>query len=200
VDLTPGALLNRLQRGVVYAPEKASQALQNFFKESTLVALRELALRQTAHELDVRQTEDRVNDTSPASDSSEKILVFITPDPSSIAIIRRARRVADYLHAECIAAAVQKPGEMARMSSDRRFALERNLGFARNLHIETHMLEGEDAARTLVDFARDRKITHVFVARAKEKSRLLKRPIVSEIVRQAEDMQVTLVAERRFMP
>lgn len=49
VDLTPRALLNRLERGVVYPPEKARLALENFFKESTLVALREMALRQTAH-------------------------------------------------------------------------------------------------------------------------------------------------------
>jgi len=40
--------MNRLERGVVYPPEKAQRALQNFFKESTLVALREIALRQTA--------------------------------------------------------------------------------------------------------------------------------------------------------
>ena len=36
VDLTPRALLHRLQRGVVYKPEKAESALQNFFRESTL--------------------------------------------------------------------------------------------------------------------------------------------------------------------
>ena len=55
VDLTPRALINRLERGVVYPPEKAQRALQNFFKESTLVALREIALRQTAHEVEIRQ-------------------------------------------------------------------------------------------------------------------------------------------------
>ena len=55
VDLTPRALINRLERGVVYPPEKAERALQNFFKESTLVALREIALRQTAHEVEISQ-------------------------------------------------------------------------------------------------------------------------------------------------
>ena len=55
VDLTPRALLNRLERGVVYPPDKAQRALQNFFKESTLVALREIALRQTAHEVEIGQ-------------------------------------------------------------------------------------------------------------------------------------------------
>ena len=57
VDLTPRALLNRLARGVVYPHEKAQKALENFFQESTLVALRELALRQTAHEVEIRQVD-----------------------------------------------------------------------------------------------------------------------------------------------
>src|SRR5882672_4450889 len=56
VDLTPRALLNRLERGVVYGREKAERAMQNFFRESTLVALRELALREAAHEVEHRMT------------------------------------------------------------------------------------------------------------------------------------------------
>src|SRR5688572_15416200 len=54
VDLPPRALLNRLQRGVVYAPEKARQAAEHFFREHILGALREVAMRQIAHEVDIR--------------------------------------------------------------------------------------------------------------------------------------------------
>ncbi len=54
VDLPPRALLNRLQRGVIYGQDKTQQALDNFFKEPTLAALREMALRQTAHEVETR--------------------------------------------------------------------------------------------------------------------------------------------------
>src|SRR5579864_3083703 len=54
VDVTPRALLHRIQRGVVYDKAKAERALENFFRESTLVTLRELALRQTAHEVERR--------------------------------------------------------------------------------------------------------------------------------------------------
>src|SRR5262252_6659311 len=54
IDLTPRALLHRLQRGVVYGKEKAERAMQNFFREQTLAALRELALRQAAHEVEHR--------------------------------------------------------------------------------------------------------------------------------------------------
>ncbi len=62
IDLTPGALLNRLARGVIYSPERAQAALQNFFKESTLVALRELAMRQAAHAIENRLPGDEPGD------------------------------------------------------------------------------------------------------------------------------------------
>ena len=107
VDLTPGALLNRLKRGVVYAPDKAQQALENFFREPTLVALRELAMRQTAYAVESRQPPDDADGSSAAAQepgpAAERVLLLIEPDPSSAALIRRGRRVADYLQADCLA-------------------------------------------------------------------------------------------------
>jgi two-component system sensor histidine kinase KdpD len=106
VDLTPEALLNRLARGVVYPPDKAERALLNFFKEPTLAALREMALRQTAHEVDVRQTAaDSVSGEASGRpsrfpDARERILIYVTESPTSSALIRRGRRVADYLKAD----------------------------------------------------------------------------------------------------
>ena len=104
VDLTPRALLNRLERGVIYSPERARAALQNFFKESTLVALRELAMRQTAYAVETRQAGEAAGGpttepvtASPRVEKTERVLLAITPDPSSAALIRRGRRVADYL-------------------------------------------------------------------------------------------------------
>src|SRR5579862_7467091 len=52
VDLTPRALRNRLERGVVYGQEKARRAMENFFTETNLTALREMAIRHTAHEVE----------------------------------------------------------------------------------------------------------------------------------------------------
>src|SRR5204862_6112660 len=94
VDLTPRALLNRLERGVVYGREKAERAMQNFFRESTLVALRELALRQAAHEVEHRAS------VHVEKGRQHRILVFITADPKTAMLIRRARRVSDFLDAE----------------------------------------------------------------------------------------------------
>jgi two-component system sensor histidine kinase KdpD len=205
VDLTPRALLNRLERGVVYAPEKASQAMLNFFKETTLAVLRELALRQTAHEIDVRQAADdeasnQTGAVAPGS-SQERILIHVTEDPSSAALIRRGRRVADYLNADCFAVCVLKDGELSLLPSKQRELIERHLTFARNLHVETRVLKGEDAAEAVVDFARVHQITQIFLARPRQVSRFkLGRTVVQKIVQLAVDMQVTVVAERRPAP
>ena len=66
IDLTPRALLNRLERGVVYPPDRARAALQNFFREPTLVALRELAMRQTAYTVETRQHPGEQEAPAPA--------------------------------------------------------------------------------------------------------------------------------------
>ncbi len=79
VDLTPRALLHRLQRGVVYERAKAEQALQKFFRESTLVALRELALRQAAHEVEHRISNGQ---TQTASDGDVTVQPEETPQDS----------------------------------------------------------------------------------------------------------------------
>src|SRR5690242_2273444 len=108
VDLAPQALLNRLARGVVYPPERAKAAMQHFFKEPTLVALRELAMRQTAHALEHRYVDDEPVGTAPMPGAAvERIVLLIEPHPSSAVLIRRGRRVADYLQAECFAVHVQ---------------------------------------------------------------------------------------------
>lgn len=207
VDLTPRALLNRLARGVVYPPEKAQKAIEHFFQESTLVALRELALRQTAHEIEIRQvdfdspgfqmvpTEGEETDGPPGID---RVLIFVTPDPSSAMLIRRGKRVADYLHADCFAVAVQSSSNGHAPSGGEPSAVERHLNFARDLHIEARVLEGADAAKTLVDFARLNGITHLFVARpaAAQWPVFRRRNLLQEIVRQARDMQVIIVADR----
>src|SRR5579864_9137865 len=207
VDLTPRALLNRLARGVVYPPDKAKKALEHFFQESTLVALRELALRQTAHEVEIRHVDydsPGFQESPPNGDESgeaprsvDRILILVTPDPSSAMLIRRGKRVADYLHADCFAVAVSRDTDLRGLATPEREALERHLNFARNLHIETRVLQGQDVAGTLVEFARLNGITHLFVARpAKhQKPKPFRRTLVQDVVRLARDMQVMIVAD-----
>jgi two-component system, OmpR family, sensor histidine kinase KdpD len=187
VDIPPGALLNRMQRGVIYGHDKAQRAMENFFKGPSLSALREIALRQIAHEVDLRQ------DEPAAADAHERILIHITEAPATDALIRRGKRVADYLKAECFAVAVLPS------ASSSATQVHRNLEFARKLRVETRILESDRPAEALVDFAKRNGVTQIFLAKPPRRSfwRLGKRPLVMDIVRLAQDRQVTVVAERK---
>jgi len=212
IDATAEALINRLKRGVIYDRKKAQSALQNFFKESTLTALRELALRQTAHEVELRMEEAKgpTSEVLPGkvcegvtqrADAGirERILVHVTANPMAAMLIRRGRRVADYLRADCFAIYVSPRPDLSTASSDEREAVEKHLCFARNLHIETRILAGDDVARVIVGFARQQQITQILLARAPREawSHITRRDVVSRVVHMAQDMRVTIVAKRQ---
>lgn len=207
VDLTPRALLNRLERGVVYPPEKAQAALQNFFKETTLVALREMALRQTAHEVEERmeQNDGHVPDSGevalPAHPRGldDAVIIYISDDPSTAMLIRRGKRVADMIHADCFAVYVAEHADLEDLPPAKRDAVERHLNFARNLHIETRVLAGTDHAKALVDFARVHNARQIFLPRiiGKGLARLRGKSLVNQVVSLADDMEITIVADRR---
>ena len=180
VDVTPRALLHRLERGVVYAPEKAQKAIENFFTESNLTALRELAMRQTAHQLEEKREELRTPQPVQGLDSprQERILLWLTPHPSTAMLIRRGRRVADYLGAPCTA--VYAENELT--------ALEPYLNFCRNLRIDARAINCADPSKAVAEYARENAFTQVYVTRSA--------PDVGKLVNLARDMQVTVVAER----
>jgi len=208
VDATTEALLNRLKRGVIYAPEKAQQALENFFKESTLASLRELALRQTAHELEIRE----IPETSPIKHFTpipfsekrvqDRILIYVTASSFTAVLIRRGRRMADYLNADCFAVCVMPPPGKQKTSADDREAIEKHLNFARTLHIDTRMLEGDDPAASLIDFARRNQITQILLSRPNYHwwDRVLGTDLILRVVRSAKDVRVIIVAERHRSP
>jgi len=201
IDLTTRALRNRLERGVVYAPEKARRAMENFFTEANLSALREMAMRHAAHEVEekLRTKEAPASgdqaDGAPESPlrSSERILICLTGRPSSAVLIRRGKRVADYLQADCLAIHVAPPG--AGAADD----VQRHLTFARNLRIDTHVINAPDVPSAIAEFARSQRVTQIFMGRS------LPRPVwqrfsenvVQKLVRKARDIQITIVAERR---
>jgi two-component system sensor histidine kinase KdpD len=211
VDVTPDALLNRLKRGAIYKPEMVEKALSGFFKGSNLGALRELTLRQAAHEVDLRQSAydetrgfqvPRISEArlSGATNNQpkERILIHITVDPSTAMLIRRGRRVADYLHADCTALFVHQTPELSQLPVEERQAVEKHLRFARSLQIETRILGGSNIAKTVVEFARRNQVTQIFVAHSHVDllERLRGKNFTEDIVRLAQDLQVTVVADR----
>lgn len=201
-DLTPGALLNRLDRGVIYSPEKAGKARENFFKEGTLAALRELALRQTAHELEMRQSQDMTPPTAaihPFPGPPETILIHLSDVPETAAVIRRGRRVADYLQGDCLALLVLPEGGWNVLSEASRAILRRHVEFARGLQIPTRILESSEVAEQIVAFAKTNGVTQIMLAqpRLTRLSPFGKKPVAMEVIQMATDVQVTVIARGR---
>jgi two-component system sensor histidine kinase KdpD len=191
IDLTPRALRNRLERGVVYAPEKAQRAMDNFFTETNLTALREMAMRHAAHEVEEKLRPAAKTEEEIGTGRHERILICLTGNPTSAVLIRRGKRVADYIQADCLAIHVAT-------DPDGRQAVERHLNFARNLRIETHVLDGPDVPLTIAEFARAQHVTQIFMGRSEPRPwwKRLEETIVQQVVRRARDIQITIVANR----
>jgi two-component system sensor histidine kinase KdpD len=205
VDLPPDALLNRLKRGVVYPPDVARRALENFFREGNLAALRELTLRHAAHQIETTSGKDAFPEpVEPAAApveprmqrSRSRMILLLTPDPATASLIRRAKRLADYLRRDCLAVYVSPSGNLSSLQEHTRRVIERHLQFARNLQIETRVIQGRDLARSLVEFARRNQASEIYVHRERYRlwDRLRGRNLVHRIVRQAPDLRVTVAA------
>ena len=207
VDLTPRALRNRLERGVVYKQEKARHAMENFFTEANLTALREMAIRHTAHEVEEKlasaphlalppgaaaQSASAAAGGAVPAPRKERILICLAGRPTSAILIRRGKRVADYLQAECLALYIAA-------NHGGREAVERHLSFARNLRIETHVVEAPDVPAAITAFAREQNITQIFMGRSQPRPwwKFYAETVVQQVVRESHDMQITIVAERR---
>jgi two-component system sensor histidine kinase KdpD len=110
IDITPQSLIERLLAGKVYSGERIQSALNNFFRVENLSALREVALRQVAEEVEAkrlpiepaggRPEDERLLDTTAPQAVGERLLALVKPQPKSQRIVRRAWRSAQRLGAE----------------------------------------------------------------------------------------------------
>ena len=96
VDLTTDALINRLNRGVVYDLDKIPGALSNFFRRGNLVALRELALRKTAEEVD-ESLQDYIDEHEIETPwaTEDRVVVCVKAGPIAKKLVRRGYRLAN---------------------------------------------------------------------------------------------------------
>jgi two-component system sensor histidine kinase KdpD len=164
VDVTPEALRNRMRRGDVYTTEKVEQALKNFFRQGNLIALRELALRQVAEQV------DRSLETYMAAEEirenwavRERLAVCISSNPAAQYLIARAARMARRLDAELFLVYVDRPPDHIGPS---RKSLEANIRFAENLGAKVVRLQGRSVADTVAQFVREKHVTQVIFGRS----------------------------------
>jgi two-component system sensor histidine kinase KdpD len=163
VDLTPEALQNRMKRGEVYNTEKVDQALKNFFRRGNLIALRELALRQVAEQVD-RSLESYMEqkDIQDPWPVRERIAVCFTSNPRAQYLIARAARMARRMDAELFAVYV----DFGQDTSDQdRNSLNANVQFSESLGAKVVKLKGKDVASATAEFVREKHVTQVIFGR-----------------------------------
>ena len=182
VDLPPEDLIARLRAGKVYTQGRIAPALAGFFRIENLSALREVALRQLAENV-----EDRRVDEPPIA---ERLLAFVTLDERDERVVRRAWRSAQRLNSELdvLVVAKQEPsaGQRERLEALRR--LTAMLG--------AHLLvEDGDELEALTRVARERGTTYILLGPPPARRRIAE-PLVMRIVRALPEVDVRIVASR----
>lgn len=164
IDLTPEALQNRMKRGDVYSHEKVEQSLKNFFRRGNLIALRELALRQVAEQVD-RSLESYMDAKEIHQNWGvrERIAVCVSGSPSGQYLIARAARMARRMDAELYVIHVQREFGPRH---ENPAVLAANLRFAENLGAQVVKLKGASVADAIAEFVRSKHLTQVIFGRA----------------------------------
>jgi two-component system sensor histidine kinase KdpD len=205
VDVTPEALVTRLREGKVYPAERVPTALGNFFRIENLQALREVALRQVAEEVEAKRL---VRDTLEAREAelfggpaplpiAERLLVLVKLDGSFERIIRRAWRSAQRLGADIDILVVRPPD--AEPGAEQREALEelRRLSAVLGAHLLVEV--GADVAEVAARVARERNTTYLLLGAPSPRRGLarLGEPLLLRLVRALPGVDVRVVNERR---
>ena len=164
VDLTPEALHNRMRRGDVYHPEKIEQALRNFFRRGNLIALRELALRQVAEQVD-RSLSNYLEEKDIQQNWGvrERIAVCISSNPRAQYLVARAARMARRMDAELYALYVETNGQLNGRDEK---SLDTNMQFAESLGAKAVRVKGKSVADGAAQFVREKLITQVIFGRS----------------------------------
>jgi two-component system sensor histidine kinase KdpD len=208
VDITPQSLIERLLAGKVYRQDAIQSALDNFFKVENLSALREVALRQVAEDVEAKRfptdsalglrpsgRRERLIDTQAQQAISERLLALITPQPGAQRIVRRAWRSAQRLGAELdvlwVARANPTPEQSEQIDALRRLASV----------LGAHLLveQGDDVALVTQRVARERNTTYILMGAPHERgalARMLRPSLAIRLLRGLPGIDLRIVADR----
>ena len=199
IDLTPDDLIQRLKDGKVYVPHQAERAIRHYFSPGNLTALRELALRRTAQRVDEQMVSYmQAHAIAGPWAAGERVLACVGGDPSSIDVVRHAKRMADSLKAPWTAVHVETGRNLA-MSETERDRIAEALRLAERLGAETVTLPGQDVAETIAGYARDNNFSHIIIVQP-PRSRwleLLYGPLAQQLIRKAGGASVHVLGRSR---
>ncbi len=190
VDVTPETLEERLLEGKIYAPEKIEQSLENFFQRRHLIALRELALREVADNVE----DEAATLKGQSCNIHERVLVCISTYPNSLQLLRRGARIASYMNAQFYAVFVNDP--------------DRFLTKAESLHVETCeklcqefngqflRVNGTNIAKAISEVAKQYRITQIVIGESQQSrwKLLLRGSLTQQLVRSLKHVDLHIIA------
>jgi two-component system, OmpR family, sensor histidine kinase KdpD len=203
IDLSPEALLNRLRDGKVYPRERVDAALNGFFRIENLAALREVALRQVAEEVEAKRLvteavgtrEDTMAADLPQA-VGERLLALVEPYPGTQRLVRRAFRSAQRLGAQLDLLWVAPPGRDPDTDQERQLQALRQLAsvLGATLIVES----GDDVPDTVVRVARERGTTYILMGRSRPArgAARLRVPLPQRLMEALPGVDVRIVADR----
>ncbi len=196
VDVTPETLQERLVEGKIYAPEKIEQSLQNFFQRRHLVALRELALREVAD--NIEQTAEK---TSTPTDQfccvHERVLVCVSTYPNSAQLLRRGARLASVMRARLYALFVDHPERF--LTKDESLYIETCEHFCREFGGEFLRVKNSNIAQAIAETSHKYHITQVIIGQSqKNRWELFWRgSLVQQLVGSLKDVDLHVIATEK---
>ena len=196
VDMSPFALRQRMRHGNVYPEDRARIALERFFTESNLTALRELALRFVAGRVDAQL--EGIAAARPVQSVTERVLVLVDASPATPRALRRAAATAAILRAPLLAVVVRTPGD-ASEPSDRTRRLREHLDDATDLGAEILTVEASDVAEGIIKVAGGRRVTRLVLPHhpTATMERIRRGSLPERILAALPAMEIAMVADSR---
>jgi two-component system sensor histidine kinase KdpD len=192
IDLPPRELLERLRDGKVYVPEQARAAIDAFFTQTNLTALREMAMQTAAAQVDndLAQGYRQLGQAAPAVRG--RLLVGVDGDAQAERLVRHASRVAQRRHLPWSLVHVDNGSVRDEQS---RLRLQSAQQLAERLGGEVVLLRAGEVAKTLIQHAAERRASLVLVGQSRQRlrRRLFGGGLASRLLRDARGLEINVL-------
>ncbi|WP_160108860.1 sensor histidine kinase [Pseudomonas izuensis] len=192
IDLPPRELLERLRDGKVYVPEQARAAIDAYFSQTNLTALRELAMQTAAAQVDndLAQGYRQLGQAAPAVRG--RLLVGVDGDTQAERLVRHASRVAQRRHLPWSLVHVDNGSVRDEQS---RLRLQSAQQLAERLGGEVVLLRAGEVAKTLIQHAAERRASLVLVgqSRPRLRRRLFGGGLAARLLRNASGLEINVL-------
>src|ERR1700749_335157 len=194
IDLTADELIDRLKDGKIYDEKKIPLALNNFFQTERILQLREMALREVAHQL------ERKIDTEVPKNIKLRPEIFIgcisTNEESAKVIIRKIARLASYYRSKWYILYVQTANESSdkiNLASQRH--LINNMKLANQLGGEVIKVKNDNIAKTIWETAEKYDITTICLGKPRFKfyQLVMKTAVFTQLLKKMSKTDIDLI-------